>query len=184
MAVYYPYGNCSPTGVLPPYACSPCTDREYARIRSIAFYKESSPFTNIASAAEWTTKINAGNAIIIYKTSGSYDGGETEELPGFGDNEFDNGNTTHSLTFRDAQVFENADFYDSLKNQTEWVAVYRTSSKIWNTGETCNIKVKTIVSDNIKEVVVNEVMVKWVNPTLPKPYTTPDSIFNTCFIVV
>lgn len=182
MAVYYPYGNCSPTGVLPDYACSPCVDREFGRVRSVAFYKASSPFTDITSPSEWSTKINARNAIVIYQTSGSYDGGETEELTGFGDTEFDNGNTTHTLVFRDPNVNENNDFYNALKDTSEWICVFRTSSKIWDTAETCNVKVKTIVPDSIKEVVTYEVTVKWANSDLPVPYDTPNSIFDQCYI--
>lgn len=179
--VYYPTGDCGTSGVVPQYLCSPCGTREYARIRSVAIYKKSSPFTNISSASEWTTKIAAGNARILWQVTGSLSNVTVEQLAGFGDVEFENGSTSWEAVIRDPNVVDNVDFYDALKLTSEWVLVYRTSSKIWDTGEACSISSKPVISDNLKDVVVYESTYKWVNSSSPVPYNTPTTIFEQCF---
>jgi len=184
MSVYYPYGSsCIPSGNLPDYACDTCLTREFGRVRSFAFYKDSSPFTDITSSTEWSTKINARNAIVLWKVKGKYDGMETEELEGYGDSEFDNGSSSHTLVFEDPNAIDNIDFYNELKDTSIYRGVFRTSSKIWDTGTVVNVKVKLIVPDSIKGVVTAEVTVKWASPDIPLPYTTPTSIFNQCYVV-
>lgn len=181
--VYYPYGTCSPSGTLPQKNCSPCTPREYARVRAMAFYKKSSPFTDMSSPTEWNTKLLAGNAIVLYGVTGSYAGGDAEELAGFGENETEYGSTTHEITWKDPNVYEDNDFYNALKLTSEWVPVMKTANYIWDCHNTSSIKVKPVISDNLKDVVHYEATAKYTDDDLPTPYAVPAGIFSQCYIV-
>jgi hypothetical protein len=183
MSVYYPTGNCGTSGTLPAYSCSPCANREYARMRSIAIYKASSPFVNINSPAEWATKIAAGDARVLWQVSGALSDVSTEQLTGFGDVEFDNGSTSWTAVVRDPNIVENTDFYDDLKLTSEWVLVYKTSSKIWDTGAPFTFTGKPVVTESLKDVLVYEGTFKWVSDTQPVPYAIPYGIFDRCYTV-
>lgn len=180
---YYPT-ECGTTGTQVPYACSPCLTRELARIRSFALIKESylSTFTDFASSTQWSTAILSLNAIVLYKVNGEYDGGETEEIDGFGDAPFDNGNTTHTLTINDPHVLDNWDFYDYLRQTGEWVPVVKTATSIWVFNEPANIKVKMPIQNDINAVVTQQLTVKVVQDSLPVPYAIPTGIFDRCLI--
>lgn len=180
MSVYYPASTCG-GGAIPQYSCNPCPTYEFARVRSIAFVKNSYTFTDPTSPAEWASAINANNAIVIYATSGSYDSAQ-DELVGFGDSETVNGGSTHTLVYKDPNTTENCDFYNAIKQSTDYTLWFRTSSKIWEAGAPVTITPKMIVADNLKEVLTYEVTVKWQNSDLPCPYDTPDNIFNVCYI--
>lgn len=181
MSVYYPSG-CSAGNTVPTYSCSPCPEYEYGRIRSIAFVKNSFSFTDPTSAAEWTTGIENEDIVVIWETQGSYDGGTTSELTGFGDREFTNGGTTHVLTFKDPNYSENCDFYNAIRNSSDYTIAFRTSSKVHLAGAPVTITPKNPVADDLKSNVVWEATVKWQNPDSPCPYETPAGIFGRCYI--
>ncbi len=184
MSVYYPSGgtDCGSGGVLPTYSCSPCPDYEYGRVRSIAFVKTTFSFTDPTSPTEWNTGIGTGDIRVIWETQGSYDGGSTSELAGFGDREFTNGGTSHVLTFKDPNYAENWDFYEGLRAASEWTIIYRTSSKIHTVGKPVTVTPKNPVADDLKSNVVWEGTVKWQSPSSPRPYNVPDGIFNRSYI--
>lgn len=181
MAIYYPTGSCSDTGTLPPYNCDPCPTKEFARIRSVALIGPDASFTDYASSSEWTTNVASGDAVVLYRVKGSYTGGETEELDGFGDNETENGNTSHTAQWRDPQPVDNVDFYNALQNFTDWKLVMKTSSKIWVVDAPCTFSVKLNIAEGIKEVVTIDVSVKWTDSVIPTPYAIPDGIFDNCY---
>ena len=180
--VYYPVGNCSPGGALPTKNCAPCLNKEKSRIRAIALYKKSSPFVNIQNPAEWDTKINNKNAIIIYGVTGSFAAGDPEQLTGFGEQEFENGQATHEIVWRDPNVIQDNDFYTALPRTNEWVMVFKTENYIWDTHNVASFKSKIIVTDNIKDVVTYEVTGSFPDDDLPTPYTVPAGIFEPCFV--
>ena len=180
--VYYPAGNCGPSGVLPQKNCAPCLSKEKSRIRAMALYKKSSPFTDMASAAEWNTKIDNGTVRIIYGVTGSFTAGDPEQLTGFGEQEFENGQATNEIVWRDPNVIQDNDFYNALPKTNEWVMVFKTENYIWDTHNVATYKAKTIVTDNIKEVVVYEVTGTYPDDDLPTPYLVPAGIFEPCFI--
>lgn len=181
MSIYYPSSNCG-GGAIPRYACNPCPTYEYSRIRSIAFVRNTVSFVNPASPAEWSTQINNLNAIVIWATSGTYDGGTVEELVGFGDSEFYNGAITHTLTYKDPNTVENCDFYNAIKDSTDYTVYFRTSSRLWSAGRPVTITPKMPVADDLKAVLTYEVTVKWSSPSLPCSFAVPDNIFNQCYI--
>ena len=181
MSVYYPASNCG-GGAIPKYSCNPCPDYEYSRIRSIAFVKNNYSLTDPSNPTQWNTALSTNNAIVLWSTSGTYDGGTTEEIVGFGDSETINGATTHILTYKDPNVVENCDFYNAIKDSSDYTVYFRTSSKIWAAGAPVTITPKMPVADDLKGVLTYEVQLKWVSPDLPCGYNIPDGIFDTCYI--
>lgn len=179
MSLYYP--SCSTP--LVSYNCSPCPPSENARVRSIAFVKNTYTFSDYTSPSEWATAVAASNAIVIWQTQGSYDGGATAEQAGFGDIAFYNGNTTHTVVYKDPNATENIDFYNLGFRTFDYTVVFRTSSKIWVVQAPVVITPKVPVADDLNGVVTVECTVKWVYPALPIPYTTPTGIFSRCYIV-
>lgn len=186
MALYYPSSSCG-GGTVPSYACNPCPDYEYGRIRSVAFVKNTFSFTDPTSTAEWTTGVNAADIIVIWKTQGSYDGGATSEQIGFGDSATVNGNTTHTLNYKDPNYADNCDFYNAIKGSSDYTLAYRTGTltagHIHLAGAPVTITPKAPVADDINSVVVWDVTVKWTNSDSPCAYSTPAGIFDRCYIV-
>ena len=183
MSVYYPSDSgCGSGGAIPTYSCNPCPSYEYGRIRSVAFVKSTFSFTDPTNPTEWTTGIDNGDIIVIWQTQGSYDGGTTSELAGFGDSEFTNGGTSHVLNFKDPNYLENCDFYTQLKYSSEYSVAFRTSSAVHLANAPVTITPKNPVADDLKSNVVWDVTLKWQNPDSPCPYTTPAGIFDRCYI--
>lgn len=180
---YYPNGDdCGTDGPLPAYNCSPCPQYEYGRIRSIALVKTSFTFIDPSKSSEWAAGIANDNIRVIWETQGSYDGGSTSELAGFGDRETTNGGTKHTLIWKDPNYTENADFYNGLRYTSEWTLVYRTSNSIHTVGEPCTFTPKNPVQDDTKSNVVWDVQAVWSSPNSPVPYRTPAGIFDRCYI--
>lgn len=187
MSVYYPSSNCG-GGSIPNYYCNPCLDSstiEYGRIRSIALIKNTYIATlmaNPTSSSVWSTGISNANIIVIYLTQGSYDGGTTAELTGFGDSATYNGNTTHTLIYKDPFSAENCDFYNAIRNSTDYTIAFRTSTQVWFAEEPCTFTPKNAVADDINSAMAWEVTVKWTNADSPCSYATPSGIFDSCYI--
>jgi hypothetical protein len=187
MSIYYPTSSCG-GGAIPDYYCNPCLDSsviEYGRVRSIALIKNTYIATILAnptSSSVWATAVSAGNAIVLYKTQGSYDGGTTAELTGYGDSITYNGNTTHTLIFKDPFSADNCDFYNAIRNSTDYTIAFRTSSKLWFAEKPVTFTPKNVVADDISTPMAWEVTCKWTNANSPCGYTTPTGIFDTCYI--
>lgn len=183
MSLYYPTGNCGASATLPPYACNPCLDREFGRVRKLLLVKEDKVPADLTSKSAWVTALTAKDAIFLWKVNGEYDGGETEEIDGFGDVEKENGSTTHKLVIRDPYVKNNIDYYNAITTYTNYVPIFFTSSKMWYPGVPCSIKRKMAIENNLKSVVAVESTYTWVSDDLPEPFDIPADIFDTCFIV-
>lgn len=183
MSLYYPTNDCATTQSA--YYCNPCPTLEYGRVRSIAFVKKTYLATVLlapSTAATWTTGINSGNIIVIWQTSGTYDGSTTAELPGFGDQAIINGNRNHVLTVKDPNYKDNCDFWNDIQNSNEWTVVYRTSSLIHFSTATVTITSKNPIADDISSIVAWEATVKWVYSSAPCGYTTPSGTFDRCYV--
>ncbi len=182
MALYYPSSDCGGSEI-PSYSCNPCPSYEYGRVRSIAFIKNTFAFTDATSSTEWTAGIASGDIIVIWKTQGSYDGGSTQELTGFGDAITINGNTTHVLTIKDPNYKDNCDFYNAIKGSSDYTVAFRTSSQVHFANAPVTITPKNPIADDINSVVTWEATIKWTNPDLPCPFNTPAGIFDRCYVV-
>lgn len=184
MSYYQPPSSCS-GGAIPDYTCNPCPDFEYGRIRSVALIKVSYVDTLIADPTDsqlWLDGIDTGDVIVIYKTQGNYDGGATTELTGFGDDSTFNGNTTHTLVYRDPNYADNCDFYNAIRNSSEYTIAYRTSSKVHFAETSVVITPKNLVADDINSVLSWEVTAKWTNPDSPCPVDMPEDVFDVCVV--
>lgn len=180
MAIYYPT-NCA-GGEIPNYSCSPCPEYEYGRVSSVAFIKNTFAFTDSTNSTQWSAGILSGDIIPIWQTQGSYDGGSTTELPGFGRNATINGNTTHILTFKDPNYKENCDFYNAMRNSSEYTLAFVTSSQVHFAGVPVTVTPKNPVADDINSIVVWEAQIKWTNPDSPCPVNKPAGIFDSCYV--
>ena len=182
MALYYP--SCATP--LVSYNCSPCPPAINGKIRSIAFIKNTYTFVDPTSTTEWTTAIAAGNAVVIWQTQGNYDA-STSELTGWGDIPFYNGNTIHTLVFKDPNLAENCDFYNDAKLTQDYTVAFRVGSLsnglVFFANAPVIITPKSPVADDINSIMSWDVTVKWANATLPCGYATPANIFNRCYIV-
>lgn len=183
MSLYYPTSSCGESGVIPDYSCNPCPSYEFGRVGSIAFIKNSFTFTDPTVSSQWVTGITAKDIIVVWKTQGSYDGGVTAELPGYGRSFSENGNTTHTLNFKDPNYIENWDFYNGIKGSSEYTIAFCTSTQVHLAGAPVTITPKNPIQEDINSVVVWDVQAKWTNSSPPRPYNQPSGIFDTCYIV-
>ena len=187
MSIYYPTSSCG-GGSIPDYYCNPCLDSsviEYGRIRSIALIKNTyinTVLANPTSSSVWSTGVNAANIIVIYQTQGSYDGGTTAELTGFGDSITYNGNTTHTLVYKDPFAADNCDFYNAIRSSTDYTIAFRTSTKVWFAETPVTFTPKNAVADDLGSAMAWEVTCKWTNSNSPCGYDTPAGIFDECYI--
>ena len=180
---YYPVTSTCEGVSQPDYSCNGCPTKEYGRIGSLAIIKTSYVSTVMSSPsldATWVTGLSSGNLYILPSTSGSYDGGTTEDQPGFGRQVSSNGNTTHTVVFKDPNYSENCDFYNALRNTTDYTLAYVTGSKVHFAEAVVTFKPKNPVADDIKSFVVWEVEAKWISDDSPCPYDIPPTMLTTC----
>lgn len=183
MSLLYPASACN-GGEDVVYQCNPCPIYEYGRIRSVAYVKRNYIDTLINNPTEtllWLNGTDSGDVIPIWETQGSYDGGSTTELTGFGDRATFNGNTTHVLTYKDPNYSDNCEFYNNKRNQTDYCFVYRTSSKVHFIDVPVTITPKNPVQDDINQVQSWEVQIKWTSPDSPCPVDMPQDVFDVCY---
>lgn len=185
MSLYYPTPGvgCGSGGTVPDYSCNPCPAYEFGRIGSVALIKNSFSFTDPTSTAQWTAGIATKDIVVIWKTLGSYDGGVTAELPGYGRSVSENGNTTHTLNFKDPNYAENWDFYSGIKASSEYTLAFCTSSQVHFAGAPVTFTPKNPIAEDINSVVNWDVQCKWANNAMPRPYNQPSGIFDRCYIV-
>lgn len=184
MAYYLPTGDCG-GGVQPDYTCGACITTEHGRIRHIAIIKKTYVATvknNPSLDSTWTTGLSTANLYMIPSTQGTYDGGSTTELTGFGNQATLNGNTTHTLTYKDPFYADNCDFYNALRNSSEYTIAYVTENYVHFADETVTFSPKNPVADDINSVITWEVQCKWTNPDSPCPYTKPSTFFENCAV--
>lgn len=184
MAYYLPTGTCG-GGAQPDYTCGACVNTEHGRIRSIAIIKKSYTATVMAAPSvnsTWTTGLSSGNLWQIPFVQGTYDGGSTTEVAGFGNQATANGNTTHTLTYKDPNYFDNADFYNAIRSSSEYTIAYVTENYVHFSETVVTFTPKNPVADDINSVVTWEVQCKWTNPNSPVAYTKPSSFFEACAV--
>lgn len=184
MSYYLPSGSCG-GGAQPDYVCGPCIETEHGRIRSIALIKKTYVATVMLAPSNdstWTTGLSTGNLFSIYATQGSYDGGSTTEEAGFGNQATINGNTTHTLTYKDPNYGDNCDFYNTLRDSSDYTVAYVTENFVHFTEEVVTFSPKNPVQDDINSNLTWEVQCKWTNRNSPCPYTKPSTFFDSCAV--
>lgn len=182
MAGYY--NSCD--DVLTVYFCDPCYTKEFARIRNVAFIKNTYYDTLIAAPTDgslWTDGINADLDIIIIpnvhgelplasEIVGSGYGDAVEELLSF----------DRSVTFFDRRYAENVDFYNLIQELNSYHLAYFTETLGHITEIPVTIIPKPVVPDDIGAYVEFNVLAKWRKKTNPVPFVAPAGLFESCYI--
>jgi hypothetical protein len=175
--VYYPAG-CDVA--VPDHYCNPCDVIEHGRVRSVAFIAKDFVFTDPTDPTEWEAGIADKKIIVIPDVNGSFDGGAPVENAGYGDQQTKLVGYNFSLTFRDPNYKNNADFYNALKLSRNYRFGYRTETQVHLTENTVTVVPKNPVGEDLTSEVVWDVEVKWSEGDLPTPNDTPPGIF-TCY---
>lgn len=177
MSIYYPSG-CD--AAVPDHFCDPCEAIEHGRVRSVAFVKSSVVFNDETSPVEWLAAIETKDIIIIPDTLGAFDGGAPVEATGYGEQATKITGYNFSLTFKDPNYKENADFYNGLKASRSYRVAWRTETQTHLSDATVSVIPKNPVTENLTDEVVWDVEVKFSQGDLPAPFDTPTGVFD-CF---
>jgi len=136
------YKKCVEDGNVPEYLCDPCVITEKGRVRGTAYIhkslkdvlegESSTPgIKNVELKAWWETQILAGLIKVIPKTRGTYDGGTSNMITGYGDVSEIKSNKTHTLVFSDPNHKGNDDFWQGMENvATDYLIAWRTETEL------------------------------------------------------
>lgn len=158
------------------HVCHDCPDgrvREFARVRSGGFIKESylpTILVDPTSLAAWEAGIASGDIIIVPQSSGSYDPGEPKELKGFGNRKVSYGPREMTLSLNDPDYYDNYAFYNGIKNRTNLVPFFKTSSLVHIFDTVASIKAKDPVADDLEEEVIWTCECKVTSENLPSKH--------------
>lgn len=175
--IYYP--SCDTP--LPEHFCSQCDEQEHARIRSVAFIKNTFSFVDPTSTAEWQAGVASGDISIIPKVHGDFDGGTPQEGAGYGDAVSTYIGSDFVLNFFDPNYAENCAYYNALKRFRDRKIAYATETKLHISTKPVVVLPKAPVADDINAVIDWNVQVKWRENDTPCPVAIPEGIFD-CFL--
>lgn len=175
MSIYYP--SCDNS--VPDPSCSDCPSKELGGIRSAFFVKNSFTFTDITDVNEWVTGITAGDIVVFPYTKGTLEQTEVETV-GFGDQETTLDSYDYVLNFEEPQYQNNWSFWNAIKNSQEYKVGYRTESQVHLSDNTVNVVPKAPVEEDKKTQVNWNIMCKWSQEDLVRPYDMPVSVFEQC----
>jgi len=168
------YKKCVADGGIPEYMCDPCVTGEHGRVRGAAYIDKSlkelidaestTPgVKNIESKEWWETQILAGLIKVIPTTRGTYDGGTSNMITGFGDQKEVKSSKTHSLVFNDPNHAGNDDFYQAIEdNAGNYLIAWRTETELRvSTEPLSNIDAQDAVEEDIDSYVTWQVTNTW-----------------------
>lgn len=168
------YKKCAPDGYVPEYYCDPCLKGERGRVRSVAFIDKSlkdqldaesttEGVKNVESKAWWEEQILAGLIIVIPTTRGTYDGGTSNMITGFGDVREVKSSKTHVLVFNDPNHADNDEFYQALEDNAEsYLIAWRTETELRVSTDTLiSVEASDAVEEDIDSFVVWQVTCTW-----------------------
>lgn len=166
---------------IPPHNCDPCADREYGRVRSVAFIKDSYNFVDPEDPAEWETAIQNGDVILIPAVHGSLPDPSEQLGVGYGDATETLLGFEYALQYFDPNYKENCDFYNALKRSQGYKVMYKSQTQGHITDVTVTVIPKPPIEDDLNSEVVWNVTVKWKDSDHPCPFTFPESVLE-CYI--
>lgn len=158
------------------HTCHDCPDgrvSEFARTRRSGWITEGYLPTIMANPTDltaWQTGITAGKIIIVPETNGSYDPGTPKELKGFGDRKKSNGPRTMKVSINDPDYADNYHFYNEIKDRTDLVPFFVTSSLIHIFDKTASIIASDPVADDIEEEIFWQVVSEVTSDNLPSKH--------------
>ncbi len=176
---YTIYNPCDGEVVEP--VCDPCLDEiEHGRIRGVAFVHKSFLSTLLEDPEaldQWEKGIADKLIFIIPETSGSFDGGQPVEAPGYGDVQSKVVGFNFSLAYKDPNFKNNCPFYNSIMGSSNWHIAFRTETQTRISGNPVAIIPKSPVQDELNSEVVWDVEIKWSQAKQPCPFDTPEGLF-------
>lgn len=168
------YKKCVADGAIPEYMCDPCINAERGRVRGVAFISRSlaalledestTPgVKNVESRTWWETQILAGLIFVIPTARGTYDGGTSNMVTGFGDIKEVKSSKTHVLVFNDPNHVGNDDFYQALEDNAEnYLLAWRTESELRVANQTLStVEAKDAVEEDLESYVLWSVTCTW-----------------------
>lgn len=168
--------------VVPPPSCADCLDNEeHGRIRAVVFIAADS-YDAIKAApstdAAWTPLLGTKVFVIPY-TSGTYDGGQATEVPGFGDIQNRVGGKTHTLQINDPMYKDNCAFWNALsKSIGGYYVGYKTETQLHLSDAPVDVRPGAPVQDDVNSQIVWAVSIVWNNPESPCPVDAPPTALN------
>lgn len=172
---YYP-DTCN--AIVPPHTCDPCLEREYGRIRAVAFIKGDYTFIDPTNQIEWENAIQNGDVVLIPAVHGSLPA-PTEQLgTGYGDTVETLLGFEYALQYFDPNYAENCDFYNALKRSQDYRFMYKTETMGHITDKTVTVIPKNPVEDDLNSEVVWDVTVKWKDSEHACPFKFPAAVLE------
>lgn len=163
------------------YMCDPCITGEKGRVRGVAYIHKSLEeditaessvvgVKNIESKTWWETQILAGLIIVVPKTRGTYDGGTSNNVTGFGDKKEYRASKTHVVVYNDPNHTDNDEFYQSIEdNAEEFFLAWRTNAELRVSTETLmSVDAKDAVEEDVDSIVTWNVTCTWEQPRAKK----------------
>jgi len=175
MNTLYTLYGCSE--VVPNNLCDDCNTPEPGRLRSVAFIRAGFDFSDPEDATEWLGALAAGNAVVVPSVRGSYDGGSTVEVEGFGWRRKVNVGKEFSAVYTDPGFALNRDFYNYMLTSGSWRFAFTTENTMSITRVPVSVSPKSKIDDSFSSSVNWEVEVQWADTELPELYTIPVGVF-------
>ena len=179
LTLYYP--GCDETVVQP--SNSDCPPKELGDIRGYAFIKNTFSFVDITDPTEWETGINAGDIFVFALGRGGLEMTENE-VPGFGDEDVTNDGYNYTATIYDPQYKANWAFWNSIKNAKSYKFAYVTETLVHLSDKEVTVIPKQPITEGEKRTaIIWQVMVKWAQDDLIRPYDRPGGVFDRSIAV-
>ena len=166
---------------VPVHSCDPCAEREFGRVRAVAFIKSGFEFTDATDQAEWEQAIQDEDVILIPRVHGSLPAPTETEGTGYGDTVNTLLGFEYALQYFDPNYTDNCDFYNALMRQDTWRFMYKTSTQGHITDATVTIIPKNPVEDDLNSEVVWDVTVKWKDEQHSCPFVFPAAVLE-CYV--
>lgn len=178
------YKTCSQSGADLIHTCDPCDNTELGRVRSVALIKKGTTITVPFDNAEWNAAIEAGNIIVIPRTTGSFDGGAPKTGNGYGDEKERKLGDDYVLSFKDPAYSANVDFWNAAEKET-WNIAFRSKNFLQYVADDVKLTAKAPIEEDVDSEVVWNVEAKWFSQDKPKVSAVePISDIFRCFDVL
>ena len=174
--IYYP--TCSVTVTSP--ICSDCPDKELGDIRGFALIHEDKVFTDPTSQSEWNDGINAEEIYVFPYARGGVVPTE-HEVAGFGNVSTEVDGYDFVVNAFEPNYVNDWGFWNTIKGSLAYRIAYKTQSRVHIADENCSIIAKAPVAEGEKkEAIIWNIMFKFSQEALLRPYTAPTGIFDRC----
>lgn len=162
------------------FICDTCLTPEKGRVRGVAFTKIGVDILDPSDPQVWKNIECNDLGVIIPAVRGNYDGGSILEGPGYGSQKFRQIGTDHTVVYNHLWSCENKDFYDSIREVSDYEFWMATESKIFRSVVAISAQPTMPITDDVASELEFQVTVKWSQKQLPQCYDIPGDIFESC----